>query len=288
THYSLFAKRPTRLFPPPFTPPELFENPNILHPKYNGLTNGDDAILLEKNFMSVADGVGAWNTRMNGHAALWARLMVHYWGKEMSSDPSSPVMALQKAYETVCEVTEPTDRDGVKHEWQGTTTFCGASVVKPKAGEKSDGKMRVGFLNLGDSQGFLIRPKAEEVLFKTTEQWHWFDCPVQLGTNSKDTPLENAVYTVKEVQVGDIILLATDGLMDNLWEHEILDIVMKGDKKGGEWTAQELVDRAVERGRDPFTESPYMERAVDNGLATEGGKYDDVSVVLAKVVGENG
>lgn len=281
--YALFAKRPSRPFPPPYTPPNSFSDPLSRHPTLRGYSNGDDALLLGQKFIAVADGVGAWNTRVNGHAALWARLMIHFWSKEMDLDSSNPVSALQRAFETVQVATKPKDEgDGVRHEWQGTTTFCGA-VMLPNPEKTETGK--VGFLNIGDSQGFLIRPSTGSIEFKTEEQWHWFDCPRQLGTNSPDTPNDNAVYTVKEVQKGDIILLATDGLMDNLWEDEILDIVMTGEKekRGGDWTAQQLKERAAERGRDPFAESPYMERAIDGGLSVEGGKYDDISVLLSRV-----
>ncbi len=34
-----------------------------------GLTNGDDALLAAERYIGVNDGVGAWATRPNGHAA---------------------------------------------------------------------------------------------------------------------------------------------------------------------------------------------------------------------------
>lgn len=34
-----------------------------------GVTNGDDAILVEENFIGANDGVGAWASREKGHAA---------------------------------------------------------------------------------------------------------------------------------------------------------------------------------------------------------------------------
>lgn len=81
--YALFAKRPSRPFPPPFSSPPSgsFSDPLSTHnrswdrrPKVNGemirgVTNGDDAVLVSENFICANDGVGAWATREKGHAA---------------------------------------------------------------------------------------------------------------------------------------------------------------------------------------------------------------------------
>ena len=93
----------------------------------------------------------------------------------------------------------------------------------------------------------------------------------------------------------------TDGVIDNLWEHEVVSTVLdalqkweegpadkKGEGKGkGEagdkdpaertyadgmqYVAQELLDAARRIAEDPFAESPYMEKAIDEGLSIEGG-----------------
>lgn len=81
--YALFAKRPSRPFPPPFLslPSTSFSEPLSTHnksrdrrPKVNGemirgVTNGDDAVLVSDYFIGANDGVGAWATRERGHAA---------------------------------------------------------------------------------------------------------------------------------------------------------------------------------------------------------------------------
>lgn len=134
----------------------------------------------------------------------------------------------------------------------------------------------------------VIRPKDQEMIYKTKEQWHWFDCPRQLGTNSPDTPKTNAVLDEVELEVGDVVLAMSDGVIDNLWEHEIVNTVLKsirrweseatgGDRNGGrnggmDSAAQDLVAAAKEIALDPFAESPFMEHAIEEGLASEGGK----------------
>lgn len=81
--YALFAKRPSRPFPPPFLSPPSgsFSDPLSTHdrsrdrrPSVNGqmirgITNGDDAVLVSDNFIGANDGVGAWAQRERGHAA---------------------------------------------------------------------------------------------------------------------------------------------------------------------------------------------------------------------------
>lgn len=82
--YALFAKRPSRPFPPPFLSPPSgsFSDPLSTHNRsrdrrpaevngemIRGITNGDDAVLVSDNFIGANDGVGAWAQREKGHAA---------------------------------------------------------------------------------------------------------------------------------------------------------------------------------------------------------------------------
>jgi hypothetical protein len=99
------------------------------------------------------------------------------------------------------------------------------------------------------------------------------------------------------------VLAMSDGVIDNLWDHEVLQSVVNSMDKwqSGDarvqaskdvddqtysdemmFVAQELVKAARIVAEDPFAESPYMEKAVDEGLSIEGGKMDDISVVAAQ------
>jgi hypothetical protein len=80
--YALYAKRPSKPFPPPFLsyPSGSFSDPLSTHDKsrdsrptvdgemIRGVTNGDDAVLVSDSFICANDGVGAWATREKGHA----------------------------------------------------------------------------------------------------------------------------------------------------------------------------------------------------------------------------
>jgi protein phosphatase PTC7 len=232
----------------------------------------------------------------------------------------NPVEYLQKAYEQTLKATsEP-------NVWQGTTTAAGAQLYYKQNKEKPNAPASplLYVTNLGDSQVLVLRPRNSELIYKTKEQWHWFDCPRQLGTNSPDTPRENAVLDKVEIQENDVVLAMSDGVIDNLWEHEIIENVVTsirkweegqggestGDRQGGagggmKFVADELMKAAKVIATDPFAESPFMEHAVEEGLAMEGGEFtimdakqvcqlttqgklDDISVVAALCKRSNG
>ena len=219
--------------------------------------------------------------------SLWSRLIAHFWESEAEKhnygddgDPD-PVAYLQRAFEqTQVATSQP-------NEWFGTTTACSALITW----NREDPSRPLAYVTqLGDSAIMIMRPSDREIVYKTKEQWHWFDCPRQLGTNSPDTPEKEAVMDRVDIEMGDIILAMSDGVTDNLWDHEIVDNVAdsadrfdRGEaqiKEGSEeevhsikmtYVAQELMKAARIIAEDPFAESPYMEKAVDEGLSIEGG-----------------
>lgn len=223
-------------------------------------------------------------------------MILHFWATALFEDAAkqgatnyhpNPVGYLQRAYEQTLEATsEPND-------WQGTTTATGAQLHYRVTGGVTEPLLYV--TNLGDSQVMVIRPSTRSMVFKSTEQWHWFDCPRQLGTNSPDTPNTCAVVDEVAILEGDVVLAMSDGVIDNLWEHEIVEKVSEslerwsqGDvsrqkvTKGGkavdeqtgvmEFVAEELMEAAKVIALDPYAESPFMEHAIEEGLASEGGE----------------
>lgn len=205
-----------------------------------------------------------------------------------------PVRYLQQAYERTIEATSG------GNDCQGTTTVTGAQLFyKGGHGDHTTPGATMPLLyvtNLGDSQVMVVRAREgtaeQRLVYKSTEQWHWFDCPRQLGTNSPDTPAENAVVDTVELQEGDVVLAMSDGVIDNLWEHEIVASVCRsiarweageggpavagqrdyGANGGMTFVAEELVKAAKQIALDPFAESPFMEHAIEEGLPSEGGK----------------
>ncbi|KAK4144691.1 Fcf1-domain-containing protein [Dichotomopilus funicola] len=324
TGIALFAKRTPRPFPPPFLSPPSgsFSDPLSTHDRsrdrrgayvdghrIQGYTNGDDAVFASDYFVGANDGVGAWSARPRGHAGLWARLILHFWATAMFEDAArkgtayrpDPISYLQRAYDQTTEATGP------PNDWQGTTTTAGAQLhYRRSKTATEDGQTSnettfeplLHVLNLGDSQVMVIRPETREMLYKSVEQWHWFDCPRQLGTNSPDTPRGCAVVDEVPLREGDVVLAMSDGVIDNLWAHEIVEKVCdsleqwrsgeappsrshqgqgaseKGEGKAMmEFVAEELMEAARVIAVDPFAESPFMEHAIEEGLASGGGEF---------------
>lgn len=305
TGYSIFAKRPSRPFPPPFlsTPSHSFSDPLTTHKSIRdrrpsveghlirGITNGDDAIVIGgQNFLGVNDGVGAWAQKERGHAALWSRLIAHYWAVEVEKayqqsdavalEQLDMIKFLQSAYDQTKSATSN------NNDIVGTTTASSALLHHRNPEEPV-----VLATTLGDCAIFIIRPQAGVLVYKSKEQWHWFDCPRQLGTNSPDTPEEIAVMDIIDVQEDDIVCVVSDGVSDNLWENEVVEKLStcfknwqekkEEAKDGPVYLARELMKAAQEVAQDLDGESPYMERALDEGIAVgSGGKLDDISVVI--------
>ena len=159
--------------------------------------------------------------------------------------------------------------------------------------------------NLGDS-GFLII-RDSKVIFQSPHLQHFFDCPFQFGaapefTEATDTADDADVFRIG-VQAGDVIVLATDGVLDNVWPRDILHLAPKSgvDVQGA---ATAMATLAAAQGADPSYMSPYAVEAAQEGLdipiwekltsmsftegklqlgKLQGGKMDDVTVVVAFV-----
>lgn len=79
--------------------------------------------------------------------------------------------------------------------------------------------------HLGDCMGMLVR--GEEIVWRSEEMWWSFNTPVQLGPMSPSKPSTHAQTFTIPIQQDDILILASDGLSDNLWDEEVLDEVIR-------------------------------------------------------------
>lgn len=78
--------------------------------------------------------------------------------------------------------------------------------------------------NLGDSMAMLVRGK--DIVWRSEEMWWSFNTPVQLGPMSPSKPTDAQVFEIP-VMANDILILASDGLSDNLWDEEVLEEVVR-------------------------------------------------------------
>ncbi|TPX37140.1 hypothetical protein SmJEL517_g01031 [Synchytrium microbalum] len=253
---------------------------------------GEDAFFSRHDSMGVADGVGGWSHVKGANPALYSRKLMHYASLELEKYDDianndfdmeeyynvDPKVILQKSYDAV-------QSDAPKEGLVGSTT---ALIVVLR-----DDELRI--TNLGDCGVMIIRDN--ESIFRTEEQQHSFNFPFQLGTGSHDTPDSAQSFQIK-VQEGDIVIIGSDGMFDNVFDEEVVDIVRSvtdrvGVAKDGKLRIrdvdpQRITDALISRAREVaedtrFAASPFQSRAIQEGLYYQGGKLDDISV-LAGVI----
>lgn len=263
---------------------------------------GEDSYFLRSDSLGVADGVGGWSGKPGANPGLFSSKLMHYCSTEVSRYEDmddvrflsyhaiDPVEILQHAFERSIHESK---LEGLL----GSTTALIAIL--------RDDELRIA--NLGDCCCSVIR--GNDFIFRSEEQQHSFNYPVQIGTNSKSTPVKDAQrYNIK-VQKDDIVILGSDGLADNLFDEDILEEVLKfttisnedhdgtssGDggavnKTRPFFTPQMISEslclkaRTVVEDQQAVT-SPFSQRANEEGIHYVGGKNDDISVLVA-IVGD--
>jgi protein phosphatase PTC7 len=222
---------------------------------------GEDAYFLSTDMkvIGVADGVGGWGD-IGVDPALYSRSLME-GAKLAAENPLAvrdPVDVMSEGYQYSTYV-------------QGSSTACILVL---------DGT-HINAANLGDS-GFMI-VRGLEIVYRTKEQQHSFNFPYQIGTGSADKPHHSQRITI-EVQPDDLIILGTDGLWDNLFDEDIIDVVANAPSDPAT-IAQLIARQAHIVANDKDIISPFSKSARSNGypLAT-GGKLDDITVLCARVV----
>ncbi|KAI8820487.1 phosphatase 2C-like domain-containing protein [Fimicolochytrium jonesii] len=238
--------------------------------------------------MGVSDGVGGWAKYKEADPALYSRKLMHYASAELAklddfleSEYSAddyyavdPKEVLQKSY-------DQTNKDVVAAKLLGSATAL-IAVLR-------DDELRIA--NLGDCGVLIIRNL--EPLFRSEEQQHSFNFPFQLGTGSRDSPRDAQSFSVK-IQEGDIVIMGSDGMFDNVFDEDVVDIIRKVLKKTGctnhpsdvdpKKISDALLARAWEVAEDSrYGASPFQTRAIQEGLYFHGGKMDDVTVLTGVV-----
>uniref|UniRef100_A0A452ZRY7 Protein phosphatase n=1 Tax=Aegilops tauschii subsp. strangulata TaxID=200361 RepID=A0A452ZRY7_AEGTS len=231
------------------------------HPS-KAATGGEDAYFIEHNgWFGVADGVGQWSFE-GINAGLYARELMDGCKKVIAESEGgselSPEQVLSKA---AAEARSP-----------GSSTVLVAHF---------DGQL-LHVSNIGDS-GFLVIRNGE-VHAKSKPMVYGFNFPHQIEKGVDPlTLVEN--YTI-DIEEGDVIIAATDGLFDNVYEQEAAAMISKSlqaDLKPAEM-AEHLAARAHEVGRSGAGRSPFSDSAVAAGyLGFSGGKLDDTAVVVSIV-----
>jgi len=230
------------------------------------------------DFKGVADGVGGWNEMGIDPSLFSNNLMKNCQRlvKEGNFFNDKPMELLDSAYYEMELAEKPI----------GSSTAC-ISILN-----QSDGKLFTA--NLGDS-GFRVFRKGQ-IVQRSTEQVHSFNFPLQLAvvptewqTDSRDMPTDADNYKFI-VEHGDIIALATDGIIDNVYDSvmakEIGSLQLGTDTPNTEKLqacADSITHTAKKNQRNSKYLSPFAKEAQAQGINFMGGKEDDTTLLLAAV-----
>lgn len=243
---------------------------------------GDDAMLVCSTTMAIADGVSGWESKGEHCASgIWARSMLETLTRLMTEYKISHVPhnlndrdIEQILDDTYLHTSHLMDLQGLK----GSSTL----VLGMLSGD------RLKMLSIGDSKIYIVR---DGVVIRTNEEQMASDmCPRQIGTQTLSLmPSEMCWVDDIALQENDIIFMCSDGISDNLYECEILDMLneyLNKRKDNLRKVANRIIAKAKEVAFDGHAFTPYNERV--NKVYPEGnsigGKLDDMSLTVAKVV----
>lgn len=243
---------------------------------------GDDACFIAKyktaDVLGVADGVGGWRHYGIDPGHFSASLMQTCERLVLSGgfSCSEPSVVLARSYYELQECKQPV---------VGSSTACVVIL------DRREGRLYAA--NIGDS-GFLV-VRGGRVVHRSLEQQHYFNTPFQLslpppdqdGVVLSDSP-DAANTSDFPVEDGDVIMLGTDGIFDNLPDALIVAELhgLEGvrDVVRLQQAANSLALQARTLSFDADYLSPFSINARKNGINARGGKPDDITVILATVV----
>lgn len=235
---------------------------------------GEDAHIASRGsavhaWAGVFDGVGGWS-RHGVDPSRYSRELARIVDVELHRQSAGDARALDL-------------RDALRAAARANAEIgsCTACIAAVDAGTSV-----VTTLNLGDSGVWILRRvqpgRNPTVVHRSLVQQHAFNTPYQLGTQSRDSAHDGELGSFAG-RAGDVILLATDGLFDNLCEADICTVLSERDAKPAQHIADSLAYVAQRFSFDPKHKSPFEIEAARQGIDFQGGKVDDITVVVLKL-----
>lgn len=284
---------------------------SIPHPeKLN--SKGADSFFIgcEGNCIGIADGVGEWEWRFNVNARAFADELMSGCEAHFSCSYGSMLEPCELALEAL------------QQGYRSTRSFGSSTALVAFLSDSG----QLGIANIGDSSLVLLRRREIDsttgmrCAARTSEQQHAFNCPFQLtllptesdfpqllqdgkhklvraiqrmtGASKTDSPEDADLYNFA-VQEGDLVILGTDGVFDNLYINDICQLAGTAigplDQLDSSLTnptrlAQAIAKAASYRSMDRSIRSPFGDHAKQAGLYHTGGKMDDITCVCAWLV----
>lgn len=246
---------------------------------------GDDAMLVSPTVLGIADGVSGWENKSHGDLGVWSRSMLETSSRLLTEYKISHYphhlnkrdidQIIDDAYLHTSHLMDLQDLQG-----SSTLILCMLSGEYLK------------MISIGDSKIFVLR---DGKIIKTNEEQLISElCPQQIGTQTlTKLPSEMAWVDSMKLHENDIIFMCSDGITDNLYEHELEELLNEYINVKGlscKQAANRLLARAKEVAFDDYAYTPYNEKvnalpkAKYGSKASAGGKLDDMSICLGKVI----
>jgi protein phosphatase PTC7 len=305
------------------------------------LADDKDGAIRDVTYFGVADGVGSWRQYGVNPREFSHKLMEECQNILLEACHKDASVANRDVSGVIRRMMAPVDILAQAHERVKAANIIGSSTACVALFDSI--RHQLHFSNLGDSGIIVLRhidsdvagslkrdrttPRTERtsdlrVAFISQQQLFSFNHPYQMGWTGEElgtkerTSFKTAVdscTTSIHVRRGDIIIMATDGLFDNVEIDDIAKIGLEWEQKwgfirGGDIAARErrwemgnsltvlsseqigglaeaLVEKAREMSLDSSTDSPFALLAKENDIMWNGGMPDDCTVIVAHVVG---
>lgn len=175
---------------------------------------GEDASVQTNRAIGVFDGVGSWKDD-GVDVSRYTRSLARHTNHALMGEKGRTIRG---AWDAVYYGMKTTDKPG-------TSTACVAGMDGKSEGgtDVSTGRTLKG-INIGDSGLIVIR--GGHIVYKTKEQSKSFNHPHQIGYREREdfSRGQRINFDLKEE---DVVLVMTDGILDNVYKKDILHIVNK-------------------------------------------------------------
>jgi len=290
-------------------------------------------------YMGVADGVGSWREYGVDPREFSHKLMEEC--DNVLKEASSRCGTL--GGKTNCSMISPAELLAQSYERTKGANIIGSSTACVALFDSV--RHQLHFSNIGDSGIIVLRhidsdvasalqrnrstPRAERksdlrIAFVSQQQLKSFNHPFQMGWTGEEIVEKNSSFKMASdsctssvhILRGDIIIMATDGLFDNVdvedlasialqWEHDsgFIDNIGGIPKRDKRWAkgesrtdisaqsiprlAEILCEKARENSLDNTVDSPFAMLAKENDIMWSGGMPDDCTVIAMHVVGKD-
>jgi protein phosphatase PTC7 len=242
--------------------------------------HGEDAHFMDPDagVVGVADGVGSYRD-MGVDASAFARALMKHAssGARRAGTKAKRHHSQSKGRKHVTPY-RLLDTAYTKSVRSGTPGASTALIVSLRGAT-------LEWAFVGDSAFAVLR--GGKVVHRSALQRKRFNKPYQLRTNGRVSDADVGKVAVAE---GDVVVVGTDGLFDNVFDVDLEQVVQEGMERGvsPQKMAQRIAAVKEEMSRSWFGRTPFTvecARAVGDGVVPlSGGKVDDTTVVVAYIV----